>query len=288
MSTERARRALELLEEALAVSAAKRTNWVDQACGGDQDLADEVHSLLKAHSNAEDFLESGITEIAPAAERDALSAVDLAPGRRLGDFVVEREIGAGGMGLVYRARQVSLNRVVALKVLPPYLRYSESARTRFRREIEAAASLQHRNIVAVYTTGEEQGATYYAMELIEGPALSELIATLRQNPLPELKSCRWKERVTPQADAQTQAGAADATPRPDAPTPPVDLSPLISADGYFKTVARLVADVADGLGYAHAQQIVHRDVKPSNLLFSADGEIHLSDFGLARIAEQPG
>ncbi|MGI9429463.1 MAG: protein kinase domain-containing protein [Bythopirellula sp.] len=288
MSTERERSALKLFEAALALPAQQRANWLEDTCGDDQRLANEVRSLLSAHDDAADFLESGLTHITPSGEIDHLAAGDLALGRQLGDFLVEKQIGAGGMGLVYRATQVSLNRPVALKVLPPYLRHSTSARTRFSREIEAAARLQHRNIVAVYTTGEELGAAYYAMELIEGPALSELIAALRLDPLPELKSVRLLEPAQPRKDATTLHAAGAATPLPSKPSSAVDLSPLQSDVGYFRTVARLLADVAEGLDYAHAQNVVHRDVKPSNLLFSADGEIHLSDFGLARIAEQPG
>lgn len=288
MSTERERLALQLFEQALEVPEEQRAKWLSETCTDNEALVDEVRSLLAAHREADDFLESDVTRITPSFDLEHLPAVDLVPGKQLGDFVVERQIGAGGMGVVYRARQISLNRPVALKVLPPYLRYSESARTRFYREIEAAARLQHRHLVAVYTTGEEVGAAYYAMELIEGPALNDLIAELRITPLPELKSCQWQQSANTSAGDSTLEVAGDKTPLPTNPEPATDLSLLQSKGGYFRTVAQLMADVAEGLDYAHAQAVVHRDVKPSNLLFSPEGEIHLSDFGLARVGEHPG
>src|SRR5215831_14894171 len=101
--------------------------------------------------------------------------------RRLGDFEIIREIGRGGMGVVYEARQVSLNRKVALKVLSGGLGLTPKAVQRFRREAEAAAKLHHTNIVPIYTTGEEGGAHFYAMELIDGPSLDHVIKQLNQS-----------------------------------------------------------------------------------------------------------
>src|SRR5262249_1527759 len=98
----------------------------------------------------------------------------------VGDFAVVREIGRGGMGVVYEARQVSLNRPVALKVLGPGLGLTPHAVQRFHREAEAAARLHHTNIVPVYATGEQNGTHFYAMELIEGPSLNHVIRQLRQ------------------------------------------------------------------------------------------------------------
>src|SRR6516165_747666 len=99
--------------------------------------------------------------------------------KRLGDFEIVREVGRGGMGVVYEALQVSLNRKVALKVLSGSLGLSPKAVPRFRREAEAAAKLHHTNIVAVYATGEEDGTHFYAMELIDGPSLDAVIRQLR-------------------------------------------------------------------------------------------------------------
>src|SRR5215212_5689705 len=102
------------------------------------------------------------------------------PPARLGDFEVLREIGRGGMGVVYEARQVSLNRKVALKVLAGSVCLSPKAVVRFKREAEAAAKLHHTNIVPVYATGEQDGTHYYAMELIDGPSLDQVIRQARE------------------------------------------------------------------------------------------------------------
>src|SRR5713226_658710 len=99
---------------------------------------------------------------------------------RLGDFEIIREIGRGGMGVVYDARQMSLNRKVALKVLSGGLGLTPKAVQRFRREAEAAAKLHHTNIVPVYATGEENGTHFYAMELIDGPSLDHVLRQMRQ------------------------------------------------------------------------------------------------------------
>src|SRR5437660_1356937 len=106
------------------------------------------------------------------------SSADLVP-RRLGDFEIVRELGRGGMGVVYEARQLSLNRKVALKVLASGAGLTARAVERFRREAEAAAKLHHTNIVPVYATGEQDGVHFYAMELIAGPSLDHVLRSLR-------------------------------------------------------------------------------------------------------------
>src|SRR5262245_64200372 len=100
--------------------------------------------------------------------------------QRLGDFEILCELGRGGMGIVYEARQVSLNRKVALKVLSGGLGLTPKAVQRFHREAEAAAKLHHTNIVPVYATGEQDGTHFFAMELIDGPSLDQVIKQLRQ------------------------------------------------------------------------------------------------------------
>src|SRR5438132_5455086 len=117
-------------------------------------------------------------------------------GQRLGDFELIRELGRGGMGIVYEARQVSLNRKVALKVLSGGLGLTSKAVQRFRREAEAAAKLHHTNIVPVYATGEQDGTHFYAMELIDGPSLDHVIRQLRQ---------ANRERPSPEATSHPEA-----------------------------------------------------------------------------------
>jgi serine/threonine protein kinase len=207
--------------------------------------------------------------------------------QRLGEFVIGRLIGRGGMGVVHEALQTSLNRKVALKVLSSAVGLTGKAVQRFHREAEAAAKLHHTNIVPVYATGEENGTHYYAMELIEGPSLDQVIRQLRQAPA--------AAAATPIAPGEEPDPAAVAATGPyvEGPSPSssgagLSSSSLSSGSGYFDTVARMIAEVADALDHAHHQGVIHRDVKPSNLLLSPAGHLSLSDFGLARMLEQPG
>jgi serine/threonine protein kinase len=208
--------------------------------------------------------------------------------QRLGDFEIIREIGRGGMGVVYEARQVSLNRKVALKVLSGGLGLTPKAVQRFQREAEAAAKLHHTNIVPVYATGEENSTHFYAMELIEGPSLDHVIRQMRaaastagpvSTPLAHGNSPSSDLAQTgPYVDGANIAGA----------TSRLNSSSLGSGGGYFDTVARMIAEVADALDYAHKNGVIHRDMKPSNLLLSPSGRLSINDFGLARMLEQPG
>ncbi len=198
-------------------------------------------------------------------------------GERLGDFEIVRELGRGGMGVVYEARQVSLKRRVALKVLSGGLGLTGKAVQRFRREAEAAAKLHHTNIVPVYATGEEDGTHFYAMELIDGPSLDHVIRQLRQT-----SGGRQPPENSPELESTGPYIPGAGVP------PAVGASSLSSDSHYFDTVARLVAEVADALAYAHQEGVIHRDIKPSNLLLSPAGRPSVNDFGLARLLEQPG
>jgi serine/threonine protein kinase/tetratricopeptide (TPR) repeat protein len=208
--------------------------------------------------------------------------------RRLGDFEILLELGRGGMGIVYEARQVSLNRKVALKVLSGGLGLTPKAVQRFRREAEAAAKLHHTNIVPVYATGDQDGTHFYAMELIDGRSLDQVIRHMRQEATPANSTPTASSSGGASAPDLAQTGpyvqGASASPS----TAGLSSSSLGSGSGYFDTVARMIAEVADGLEYAHQEGVVHRDMKPSNLLLSPAGRLSVNDFGLARMLEQPG
>ena len=209
------------------------------------------------------------------------------PVQRLGDFEIVREIGRGGMGVVYEARQISLNRKVALKILSAGLGLTGKAIQRFRREAEAAARLHHTNIVPIYATGEDKGIHYYAMELIEGPSLDHVIRQLRKGTEPLAST----PTMAPSSAESISHDAAPTGPYvPTAASAPTSSSSTSTPSGndHFDRIARMIAEVADGLEYAHRQGVIHRDIKPSNLLLSPEGRLSINDFGLARLLEVPG
>ena len=153
----------------------------------------------------------------------------------LGDYQLLEEIGRGGQGLVYRARQKSLNRMVALKVIGLGRWATKAHIKRFRLEAEAAASLDHPCIVPIHEIGESDGSCYFSMQLVEGRRLDEVI---KREPMPNRRA------------------------------------------------AELIVKLARTISYAHQRGILHRDIKPGNILIDADGEPHLTDFGLARLIER--
>ncbi|HMF15486.1 MAG TPA: protein kinase [Gemmataceae bacterium] len=208
--------------------------------------------------------------------------------RRLGDFEILRELGRGGMGVVYEARQVSLNRKVALKVLSGGLGLTPRAVQRFHREAEAAAKLHHTNIVPVYATGEQDGTHFYAMELIDGPSLDHVIRQMRRGVAGAERSDAPAGASEASAPATHNLEATGPYVGDSSPAQALTSSSLSSGSQYFDTVARMVADVADALHHAHQNNVVHRDIKPSNLLLSSTGRLSVNDFGLARLLEQPG
>jgi serine/threonine protein kinase len=163
--------------------------------------------------------------------RDRLSAA-------IGDhYLIEDELGRGGMAAVYRARDVRLNRPVAIKLLPPDMAFNAAVRSRFLREAQMAAQLSHPNIVPIYTVDERDGLVFFVMALVEGSSVARLLA----------ESGRFE----------------------------------------VEQVRRIVAAVADALEYAHRQGVVHRDIKPDNILIErATGRPMVTDFGIARAAAE--
>jgi len=202
---------------------------------------------------------------------------------RLGDFELIREIGRGGMGVVLAARQISLNRSVALKVLPPALGMSPQTVKRFEQEAHAAAKLHHTNIVPVYATGEQGGHHFYAMELVEGQSLDQVLREITDTGTNEL----MQDLVQSLADeGKLPQGSAGAAGKEGAST---SLTETSAGDRkWLDAATRLLAEVADALHYAHGRGVIHRDIKPANLMLSKDGRVMITDFGLARLTQEPG
>ncbi len=218
--------------------------------------------------------------------------------RALGDFELLRELGRGGMGTVYEAVQVSLQRTVALKVLSPHVSSTPNAVARFRREAHAAARLHHTHIVPIFAQGDAGGVYFYAMEYIEGVSLNARIGELRDRHRPMEMSSDPAETVaierTGDSASRTRTSVTVSTGTGGSAAASGSGQRAKSSSGgfggleLFHDVARHLADVADALDYAHSHGVMHRDIKPHNLLFGRDGRIRISDFGLARLAEQPG
>lgn len=200
--------------------------------------------------------------------------------RPLGDFKIIREIGRGGMATVYEATQLSLGRRVALKVLPFAASLDECQRQRFQIESQAAANLHHTNIVPVYAVGAERGMHYYAMQLIEGESLAEWLVRRKQE-LSESQVAGLASAGTAEKSTDTTAEQQDRSTQ--VVNPAVSHTDHRQAKAWYQTIARIIAQVAEGLEYAHQSGVVHRDIKPANLLIDVKGNAWITDFGLAQV-----
>ncbi len=201
----------------------------------------------------------------------------------VGDFELLGELGRGSMGIVYKARQRSLRRFVALKVLPPSLRADPIARKRFAREIAALARCDHPNVVKILASGEDNERLYYAMEYVEGADLGRAFKVLSS----------WRGHASTPVLREGHLEAAISQPIPDAsddglpelekiPPPPV-----LEGRELGERLVELFADAALGLAHLHAAGIIHRDLKPSNLMLTSDGKrIVIMDLGLAKLADE--
>jgi serine/threonine protein kinase len=230
----------------------------------------------------------------------------------LGDFRLMREIGRGGMGVVYEAEQVSLGRKVALKVLPFAAALDAKQLQRFRNEAQAAANLHHQNIVPVHYVGQERGVHFYAMQLIEGRTLASVIEELRQPsgmpkgpaaaaagpaPSPGTVTSERQPPAKPGTDRGQPTGLPPSgCPGSEAPAADTARQPAAALSteganrdpGYFRTVARWGMQAAEALEHAHQLGVIHRDIKPANLLVDGRGNVWVTDFGLAHCQAQAG
>jgi serine/threonine protein kinase len=279
-------------------------------------LAEQIRELFPALVIME-HVRPGAADVTGAYA--GLSDPGIARLERLGDYRILREVGRGGMGIVYEAEQESLGRHVALKVLPSHALIDEKYLQRFQREARAAAKLHHTNIVPVYGVGHDDGLHYYVMQFIQGLALDEVLDELKR-----LRRSRQEPATTEDASpAKRSAPVSDisavevahalltgdfTSASREAPLPPPPLGgegsgvrgsdssvhlpgssghSSLSESGrqYWLSVARIGIQVAEALAYAHGQGTLHRDIKPSNLLLDTHGTVWITDFGLAKEAD---
>src|SRR5262245_37709289 len=245
-----------------------------------------------------DFLHAAAVQLdapTPQAPSSAQSASGLG---ELGDFRLMREVGRGGMGVVYEAEQISLGRRVALKVLPFAATMDSRQRQRFHNEARAAASLHHPHIVPVHAVGVERGVHFYAMQFIDGQSLEALIHELRDSgrgTLPSLTPAGIPMTVSTMKEPDARFPETRDGPGTSTAAGTVEVArdstagslPLRNAEDLRRVVGWGI-QAAEALEHAHGMGIVHRDVKPANLLLDEQGQLWVTDFGLARTGLNSG
>jgi eukaryotic-like serine/threonine-protein kinase len=268
--------------------------------------ADEIRELFPAIAAMERFK--------PGPPSSRPRPVGGTTRERLGDYRLIREIGRGGMGVVYEAEQESLGRRVAVKVLPGMAWADDLPMQRFLREAKTAGSLQHGNIVPVFDVGREDDLHYYVMALIQGVGLDRVILELRERKIAESDgSDRAPEDVISLARSlidehggPASAGSGGSANRTVSSGPPgsgpesPSGGPQVAAGApedrpawgrdaglrFWRSVAEVGIQVASALGHAHEQGVLHRDIKPANLLVDSKGVVWVTDFGLAKAMGQ--
>lgn len=218
-------------------------------------LAEVLHQVLPALT-----IVGSSRDVWPMA--DKIWDTDVSRERILGDFKILREVGRGGMGVVYEAREISLGRCVALKVLPFAGLLDPRQLKRFKMEAQVAAQLHHTHIVPVFSVGCDRGVHYYAMQYVNGNSLASIIHQLKEgvsavtHETDESQPCSLTHHLT----------STGSTRDPD----------------YIRAVVRIGIQAAEALQHAHDQAVIHRDIKPSNLMIDVLGHLWVTDFGLAR------
>lgn len=207
-----------------------------------------VDALLRGHPERADAVRRRLVRLEQLGLLESAESSDLP--ERVGEFAIEDVLAEGGMGVVYRARDESLGRTVALKIVRPELLLVPGARARIRREAEAAAQLNHPNIAVLHRYGEQDGLPFLAMELVEGRSLAQV-----------LDAAGGPQVTEPKGQQLIPGGPASWT----------------------AACLQVCAEVARALAHAHERGVLHRDVKPSNVLVDEQGHARLVDFGLARM-----
>ena len=229
MNPERWQQLKQLFEQALKHPPDERSQFLASACGEDDALRQEAEALLSSQVETDDFMEQGaVGEVADLMVRARKAFIS---GQRIEHYEIVRQIGVGGMGEVYLAKDTTLNRNVAIKFLTSSPSTDGQAHERFVREAQSAATLDHPHVCGIYEIGEANGQPFIVMQYIEGETLAE---KLKRASLP------------------------------------------------LEEAIAISIQIADALAEAHSHNIVHRDVKPSNVVITPRGDVKVLDFGLAK------
>src|SRR6516225_1868729 len=293
-----------LADEFLARCKRGEKPTIKEYCDRNPELAGEIRDVFEAVLMVED-LKPGSDDVS-----GSLGESTRVDGKRLeqvGDYRILCEIGRGGMGVVYEAEQQALGRRVALKVLPRTSAGDGSAQVRFQREAKAAARMHHTNIVPVFDVGQDGEHLYYAMQLIHGQGLDLVIDDLKRlraqsgatpagpdraaerSIAASLAAGKFeRENLASEEEAESQATAAyEGSASSSAVLPgQSELSTAASnRRAYFRSVAQIGVQTASALSYAHSRGIIHRDIKPGNVILDTPGNVWVRDFGLAKTGD---
>ncbi|MFN9605353.1 MAG: protein kinase domain-containing protein [Planctomycetota bacterium] len=310
LSEERQKRLTESLEMYLNLLERGENIDIDRVC----EEFPEISHVLKGHTPqqaapvvSQDRYREAKIERSRVSEETNRHEFD--PGRikKLGDFELIEEIGRGGMGIVFKARQISLDRIVALKILSNAAAWDCKQIARFQNEAQAAAQLSHPNIVSVHSVGNENGTYSYSMPLVEGISVEDAMGKLQQIRQLAFDQIASDEKYDEPTSAAEHAGnAAQATlarkffgrltrfDMKDVPAPKPNETKgkqgvrAIQDLKYVRASVELIAQAAEALHFAHQHGIIHRDIKPSNLLIDRHGNLWITDFGLAMVVGNAG
>ena len=231
-----------------------------------------IEEFARRYPRISDIIRNIFPAISKLSDHSAEEANREIP-HQLGDFRIEAEIGRGGMGIVYRATQLSIARTVALKVLPFASTLDRTQLQRFKNEVRAAGAICHPNVVPVFAMGEERGVHFYAMQWINGQSLADVIPEIHRQCEVDLGN----EPDSANADSPTTISNRNV----DTVTKSIP-SRRNQRQEHFRTIAKLGMQAAEALAHAHECGVIHRDIKPGNLMLDDMGKLWITDFGLAR------
>jgi predicted Ser/Thr protein kinase len=240
----------ELLNQALEIDPEGRSAFLDEKCGDDSKLRQKLDELLAASKDLDDFMSPPKGHVIPI-DQILESANEEGLLGTIGDFRLIHELGRGGRGVVYLAKPKDSDRLVALKVLSLTALPSAVSVERFQREARSVSKLEHPRIVQIQSLQHDLGRPFLVMDYVDGPSLAAEISALQ-----------------PEAESEKP-------------------SLLKAKDGQLpETAARLIQTLAEALAHAHERGVVHRDIKPQNILLDKDAQPYLVDFGLARDTDE--